>query len=166
MVKSESVLLTILSRLWFVFSLIAFFSSSISFRISLRRFELAPSGVPGHLFQLSLSSSQLVSKRLSFYCSHSLIFWFCLVSSSTVAVSILICKANAARSWLTLDSIQTCELSGTVLSNLFAKKVVPHRWRQSDYVEIVNQNDQGCPRTRITRPARPKPPGPKVHGRL
>ena len=54
MVKGKSVLLTILSRLQFVFSLIAFFSSSISFRISLRRFELALSGVPGHLLVISI----------------------------------------------------------------------------------------------------------------
>ena len=50
MVKGEFVLLTILSRLWYVFSLFAFVSLSISFLISLRRFELAPYGVASRLF--------------------------------------------------------------------------------------------------------------------
>ena len=119
MVKGASVLLTILSRLWSIFSLIAFLSLSISFLISLRRSELAPSGVLSRLFWLSLSSSRLVSEQLSSCYSHSLISWFCLLAS------VWICKANAAGSWLTLDSIWTYELSGTVLSNLGAKKVVP-----------------------------------------
>ena len=88
MVKGDSVLLTILSRLWSVFSLIAFLSSSISFLISLRRSELAPSRVLSRFFWLFLSSSQLVSERLSSYCSCSLISWFCLVSFSTVAASV------------------------------------------------------------------------------
>ena len=140
--EGEFVLLTILSKLRSVFSLIAFFSSSISFLISLRRSELAPSRVPGHLFWLSLSSSRLVSKRLSSCCSRNLISWFCLVSSSTVVASVWIYRANAARSWLTLDSIWTCELRGTMLSNLGAKKVVSHRRRQTDDAEIVNQNDR------------------------
>ena len=39
--KGESVLLTISSKFWFVFSLIVFLNSSISFLISLRRFEFA-----------------------------------------------------------------------------------------------------------------------------
>ena len=60
MVKGESILLTILSRLRFVFSLIAFFSSSIVFLISLRRSKLAPSKVPNHLFWLSPSDCLLV----------------------------------------------------------------------------------------------------------
>ena len=105
MVKGEFVLQTILSRLRFVFSLITFLSSSFTFLISLRRFELAPSGVLGRLFWLSLSSSRLVSMWLSSYCSHSLISWFCLVSSSTMATSVWICRANVAGSWLALDSI-------------------------------------------------------------
>ena len=119
MVKGEFVLLTILSRLLSIFSLIAFLNSSISFLISLRRSELAPSGVLSRHFWLSLSLSRLVSKWLSSCYSHSLISWFYLLAS------VWICRANAAGSWLTLDSIWTCELSGTVLSNLGAKKVVP-----------------------------------------
>ena len=86
-VKGKSAFLTILSRLWSVFTLIAFLSSSISFLISLRRSEFAPFGVPAYLLWLSLSSSWLVSERLSSCCNSYLISWFCLVSSSTVAVS-------------------------------------------------------------------------------
>ena len=48
-VKGKSVVLTILSRLWSIFPLIAFLSSSISFLISLRRSEFASFGVLGHL---------------------------------------------------------------------------------------------------------------------
>ena len=88
MVKGESLLLTILSKLQSVFSLIAFLNSSISFLISLRRSDLTPFGVLGRFFWLFLSSSQLVSERLSSYCSCSLISWFCLVSFSTVAASV------------------------------------------------------------------------------
>ena len=50
MVKGESVLLAILSRIQSVFSLIAFLNSFISFLISLRRSEFAPFGVPDCLF--------------------------------------------------------------------------------------------------------------------
>ena len=56
-VKGESVLLTILSRLQSIFSLIAFLNSSISLLISLRRSELPLFGVTGRLFWLSPSSS-------------------------------------------------------------------------------------------------------------
>ena len=142
MVKGESVLLTILSKLWSVFSLIAFFNSSISFLISLRRSELSPSGIPSHLFWLSPSSSRLVSEQLSSCCSRCLISWFYLVSSSMVAASVWICKANAARSWLMLDSIWTCELNGNMLSNLGAKKVIPTDGAKLIMQKIVSQNDR------------------------
>ena len=128
-VKGESVLLTIQSRLWFVFSLITLFSLSISFLISLRRSELAPSGVIGRwrsfLLWLSPSSSRLVIEWLSCCRNCSLISWFCLVSSSTLATSVWICRANAAGSWLVLDSIWTCELNGTTFLNLGVKKSSP-----------------------------------------
>ena len=101
-VKGESVLLTIQSRLRSVFSLIAFLNSSISFLISQKRFELAPFGVTGRrrssFLWLSPLSSRLVSKWLSSCCSHSLISWFYLVSSSMLAMSVWICRANAAGS--------------------------------------------------------------------
>ena len=101
--KGESILLTILSRLWSVFSLIALLSSSISFLISQRRSELILSGVVARwqslLLWLSPSSSWLVLERLSSCWSRSLISWFCLVSSSTLAVIVWICKANATESW-------------------------------------------------------------------
>ena len=138
-VKGESVFLTILFKLWFVFPLMAFLNSSISFLISPRRSEFTSSGVLVHLFLLSSSSSLLTSVRLSSYCSCCLISWFCLVSSSTVAVSDWICRANAARSGLVLDSIWTCELNGTVLLNHVLKSNCPHRWRQTDDVWIINQ---------------------------
>ena len=125
MVKGESVLLTILSKLWFVFSLIAFLNSALSFLISLRRFEFTPSGVLGHLFWTSLSLSRLVFKRLSSCCSRCLISWFCLVSSSTVAASVWICRVNATGSWLALDFTWTYKLTGMVLLNLSAKKSFP-----------------------------------------
>ena len=125
MVKGESVLLTILSKLWFVFSLIAFLNSAISFHISLRRSEFAPSGVLGRLFWMSPSSTWLVSKWLSSCCSRYLISWFCLVSSSTVAANVWICRANAIGSWLALDSIWTYKLTGMVLLNPSAKKSFP-----------------------------------------
>ena len=123
--KGESILLTILSRLWSVFSLIALLSSSISFLISQRRSKLILFGVAACrqslLLWLSPSSSQLVLKRLSSCWSRSLISWFYLVSSSTLAVSVWICKANATESWGVLDSIWTCELKGTTLLNLSVK---------------------------------------------
>ena len=144
--KGEFVFLTILSRLRSIFSLIAFCNSSISFLISLRRSELGPSGVTGcrrsSLLWLSPSSSQLFSKRLFSCYSRSLISWFCLVSFSTLAASIWICRANAAGSWLALDSIWTCELNGSMPSNLGTKKVIPHRQCQTDDAKIVNRDDR------------------------
>ena len=116
-VKGEFVFLTILSKLWFVFPLIVFLSSSISFLISLRRSEFASFGVLVRLLWLSPLSSLLISLQLSSCCSRYLIARFCLVSSSTVAASDWICRANAIGSWLTLDSIWTCELNGTVPLN-------------------------------------------------
>ena len=119
MMKGEFVFLAILSRLRSIFSLIAFCNSSISFLISLRRFELNPFGVTGrwrsYLLWLSPSSSRLVSKWLSSCCSCSLISWFCLVSSSTLAASVWIYRANAVGPWLVLVSIWTYELNGTTL---------------------------------------------------
>ena len=145
LVKGESVLLSILSRLRFIFSLIAFLNSSISFLISLRRLKLAPSRVTGHrrlsLLWLSPSLSQLVSEWLSSCCSCSLISWFYLVSSSTLVASIWICRANTARSWLVLDSIWAYELNGTTFSNLGAKKVISHRQHQTDDAKIINWDD-------------------------
>ena len=102
MMKGEFVFLTIRSKLQYVFSLIALLSSSISFLISLRRSELGSCGVASRrcssLLWLSPSSSQLVLDRSSSYCSHNLISWFCRVSSSTLFVSVRICRANAAES--------------------------------------------------------------------
>ena len=91
-VKDESVLRTILSKLRSIFSHIALLSSSNYLLIFLRRFKFAPSGVMGHrwsfLLWLSPSSSQLVPERLSSCYSHNLISWFCLVSFSMQAVSV------------------------------------------------------------------------------
>ena len=91
-VNGESILLTVWSKLRSVFSLIALLSSSISFLISRRRSERAPFGVTGRwqssFLWLSPLSSRLVSEWLSSCCSHSLISWFCLVSSSMLAVSV------------------------------------------------------------------------------
>ena len=47
-----------------------------------------------------------------------------------------------AGSWLALDSIWTCELSGNVLSNLGEKKVVPHRRHQTNDDKIVSRDDR------------------------
>ena len=125
MVKGESVLLTIRSKLRSVFSLIALLNSSISFLISLRRFELGSYGVVGRrcssLLWLSASSSWLVLDQFSSCCNRNLISWFFQVSSSMLAVSVWICRANAAKSWGVLGSIWTCELNGTTFSNLGTK---------------------------------------------
>ena len=108
MMKGEFVFLTIRSKLRYVFSLIAL-SSSISFLISLRRSELSSCGMAGRrcssLLWLSPSSSRLVLDRSSSYCSHNLISWFCRVSSSTLSVSVRICRANVAESQGVLGSI-------------------------------------------------------------
>ena len=124
-VKGESVFLTILSKLWFVFPLIAFLSSSISFLISLRKFELASSGVLVHLLWRSSSSSLLISVWLSSCCSRYLISWFCLVSSSRVAASDWICRANAVGSGLVLDSIWTYNLEWNCVLELGAQESSP-----------------------------------------
>lgn len=99
-VKGESVIFTIPSRFLFVFSLIAFLSSSISFRMLLRRSLLAPS-----LLLLFSSSSFLLTSWFSSYCCYSLISCFYLVSSFILAVSVWICRASVAESWGALDSI-------------------------------------------------------------
>ena len=72
-VNGESVFLTILSKLWTIFSLMAFLNSSISFLISLKRSEFVSSGVLVRLLLLSTSSSPLMSVRFSSYCSCCLI---------------------------------------------------------------------------------------------
>ena len=86
-VNDESVFLTILSKLWSVFSLMAFLNSPISFLIFLRRSEFVSSGVLVRLLLLSTPSSLLTSAQLSSCCSRCLISWFCLVSSSTMVAS-------------------------------------------------------------------------------
>ena len=144
-VNGESFLLTILSRLWSIFSFIAHFRSSISLLISLRRSKFASLGVVGRLwlFLLWLSPSLfwLVLERLSSRWNCNLISWFCLVSSFTLAVNIWICKANATKSWGVLDSIWNFELNGTMLSNLSMKmsspETTPNWWcynRQSSRI--------------------------------
>ena len=119
-INVESVVLTILSKLRSVFLLMAFLSSSISFLISRRRSEFGPSGVAGLRRSLLLwlypSSSWLVLDQFSSCWRSSLISWFCLVSSSTLAVSVWICRANAVESWS--HSIWIRELMGTTLLNL------------------------------------------------
>ena len=106
-VKCESVVQTILSRLQSVFPLMAFLNLSISFLISQRRSEFGSSKVVGlrrsHLLWLSSSSSWLILDQFSSCWTRSLISWFCLIISSTVAASAWTCRANAARPWL--DSI-------------------------------------------------------------
>ena len=91
-VKGESVFLTIRSKLRSVFSFIALLSSSISFLISQRRFEINSYGVVGRrrssLLWLSPLSSRLVPDRFPSCCNYNLISWFCRVSSSTLAVSV------------------------------------------------------------------------------
>lgn len=95
-VKGESVLLTISSKFLFVFSLIVFLSLFISFLMFLRRsefilfeefgcWESSLLWLSSSLFQLVLT---LVGERFSSYCSCNLIPWFCLMSSSTLAVNV------------------------------------------------------------------------------
>ena len=74
-----------------------------------------------HLLLLSTLLSPLTSIRLSSCYSCCLISWFCLVSSSIVAASDWICRANATGSWLVVDSIWTFELDGTMLYNYVSK---------------------------------------------
>ena len=101
MVKGESILLTIPSRFLFVFSLISFLSSSISFRMLFRRSLLALSdrfvSLEPSLLLLFSSSTFLFASRFSSYCNCNPISWFCLVSSSTLVVSVWICKACASQ---------------------------------------------------------------------
>ena len=137
--NGESVFLTILSKLWSIFLLMAFLNSSISFLISLRRSKFVSSGVLVHLLLLSIPLSPLISVQLSSCCSCYLISWFCWVNSSIVAASDWICRANAVRSWLVVDSILTFELDGTVLYNYVLKSNRPRRRRQTDDARIVNQ---------------------------
>ena len=138
-VNGESVFLNVLSKLWSIFSLMAFLNSSISFLISLRRSEFVSSGVLERLLLLSTPSSPLTSIRLSSCCSHCLISWFCLVSSSTMAVSDWTCTASAAGSWLVVDSIWNVKLDGTMLYNYASKSNRPQRRRQIDDARIVSQ---------------------------
>ena len=142
-VKGESVFLTILSKLWSIFPLMAFLNLSISFLISLRRSELASSGVLFRLLLLSSSSSLLTSVQLSSCCNRYLISWFCLVSSSTVAASDWICRANAAGSGLALDSIWTCELIRTdhLLSSNRSPQTVPNWWCLDHQSNVIVQID-------------------------
>ena len=120
-VNGESVFLNVLSKLWSIFSLMAFLNSSISFLISLRRSEFVSSGVLVRLLLLSTPSSPLTSVWFFSCYSRCLISWFCLVSSSTMVASDWTCKANAAGSWLVVDSIWTVKLDGTVLYNYVSK---------------------------------------------
>ena len=138
-VNGESVFLTILSKLWSIFSLMAFLNSSISFLISLKRSKFVSSGVLVRLPLLSTQSSPLTSVWFCSYCSCCLISWFCLVSSSTMAASDWTCTASAAGSWLVVDSIWNIKLDGTVRYSNASKSNRPHRWRQIDDARIVSQ---------------------------
>ena len=113
-VKAEYVVLTILSRLRFVFPLMAFLSLSISFLISRNRFEFGSSNVVGPwwslLLWLSPSSSWLALDWFSSCWGCILISWFCLVCYSTIAAKAWTWRTNAARSLL--DSIWIYELIG------------------------------------------------------
>ena len=138
-VKGESVLLTIPSRFWSVFSLIAFLSSSFSLLISPRRSKFASSEVFGHqwLSLLWLSPSSfwlvliLVAERFS-CCNCNLISWFYLVSSSTMAMRFWICSTSATESCGVLDSIWTLQLNGTTLLDrsmkLSSLQTAPNWW--------------------------------------
>ena len=138
-VNGESVFLTILSKLWSVFSLMAFLNSSISFLISWRRSEFVSSGVLVCLPLLSTSSFSLSSGWFCSCCSYYLISWFCRVSSSTMAASDWTCTASAAGSWLVVDSIWNVELDGTVLYSYATKSNRSHRQSQTDDTQIVSQ---------------------------
>ena len=138
-VNGESVFLTILTKLWSVFSLMAFLNSSISLLISRRRSEFVSSGMLVRLPLLSTPSFPLSSVWLCSCCSCCLISWFCLVSSSTMAASDWNCTASTAGSWLVVDSIWNVELDGTVLYSYASKSNRPHRRRQTDDARIVSQ---------------------------
>ena len=137
-VNGESVFLTILSKLWSVFSLMAVLNSTISFLISLRRSEFISSSVLVRLPLLSTLSSPLTSVWFCSYCSCCLISWFCLVSSSTMAASDWTCTASAAGSWLVVDFIWNVELDGMVLYSYASKSNRPHRRRQTNDAQIVS----------------------------
>ena len=140
--KGESVLLTIPSKFWSVFSLITLLSSSISLLISLRRSEFASSRVFGRqssfLLWLPSSSFQLVPERLSSCWSCNLISWFCLVHFSTLAMSVWIYRVSAGESWGVLDSIWTLEFEQNYAFRFEYEIVVSHRRCQTDDVEIVS----------------------------
>ena len=139
-VKGESVALIILYKLQFVFSLMAFLNSSISFLLSLE--EFCSSGVVGPrwslLLWLSPSSSWWALDRFSFCWSHSFISWFCLVSSSMMATRAWTCWVKAVESWL--DSIWIQKLVETTFSNLSTKmsspQTVPNWWSANSSVEV------------------------------
>ena len=137
--NGESVFLTILSKLWSVFSLMAFLNSSISFLISWRRSEFVSSGVLVCFPLLFTPSFSLSSVWFCSCCSYYRISWFCLVSSSTMAASDWTCTASAARSWLVVDSIWNVELDGMVLYSCASKSNLPHRRRQIDDARIISQ---------------------------
>ena len=144
-VNGESVFLTILSKLWSVFSLMAFLNSSIFFLISLRRSEFASSGVLVHLPLLSTLSSLLTSVWFFSYCSRCLISWFCLVSSSTMAASNWTCTASAVGSWLVVDSIWNVKLDGAVLYNDVSKsnrfpQMASNWWCPDRQSNVIVQN--------------------------
>ena len=139
MVNGGSVFLTILSKLWSVFSLMAFLNLSISFLISRRRSEFVSSGMLVRLLLLSTPSFSSSSVWFCSCCSCCLVSWFRLVSSSTMAVSDWTCIASAAGSWLVVDSIWNVELDGTVLYSCASKRNRSHRRRQTDDARIVSQ---------------------------
>ena len=126
-VKGESVVLTILSKLWSVCPLMAFLSSSISFFISRRRFMWGSFGVVGSrqslLLRLSPSSPWLALDRFSSCWSRSFISWFYLVSSSTMAVRAWTCWTRVAKSWL--DSIWMWKLIGNYAFDPKYENVAP-----------------------------------------
>lgn len=125
MVKGEYVLLTIPSKFWSVFSLIVFLSLSIPFLMSRWRSKFALSEEFGRqkssllwLFSsLFLLVLILEGERFSSHWSCSPISWFCLASSSMLAVSVWIYEANGVESYGVLDSIWMSEQNGTIVSN-------------------------------------------------
>ena len=142
-VKGESVTLISLSTLRSVFSLIAFLNLSISFLISWKRFAFYSFGEialwRSLLLWLSPSSFGLPLDRFSSYWSHSFISWFCLVSSSTVAVSAWIFWARAAESWL--DSIRVWKDGNCFFKPQYgirSPQIAPNWWGLILLVEYPN----------------------------
>ena len=97
------------------------------------------------------SSHFIFIKAVSSCCSCNLISWFCRVSSSTLAVSVWICRTNVAKSWRVLGSIWTCKLNGTTVSNLGTKisfsRMVPNWWsknRQSSRLVQMSRQPRPC----------------------